>query len=230
MPEEMIFCPSCNQKVRVPAELLGTVVKCPLCGLVFTAPLPLPPQAPVALPPSSTGLPAEYSALPPRPTLPYPGTSFVAQGFPKPTSARLMAPAICLLVAGLLGLGLNAYRLLNLTARRQQMVREFEEMFRQIQEMFPTVQMQMKPETLVVLSLVSACFFAAANLIVVLGAVQMLRQRAHWLAVTASILAIFPLLIDCPCCVLSVPFGLWSLIVLMNPVVREGFRRTALAQ
>ena len=37
MPE-MINCPQCECKLRVPDELLGRGVKCPTCGVTFTAP------------------------------------------------------------------------------------------------------------------------------------------------------------------------------------------------
>src|SRR5438105_13643672 len=37
MPE-IINCPQCECKLRVPDELLGRGVKCPTCGVTFTAP------------------------------------------------------------------------------------------------------------------------------------------------------------------------------------------------
>lgn len=37
MPE-ILNCPQCERKLRVPDDLLGHAVKCPTCGVVFTAP------------------------------------------------------------------------------------------------------------------------------------------------------------------------------------------------
>src|SRR5437660_9135178 len=37
MPE-IIDCPQCERKLRVPDDLLGRAVKCPTCGVTFTAP------------------------------------------------------------------------------------------------------------------------------------------------------------------------------------------------
>lgn len=49
---DIIQCPQCERQLRVPDELLGAAVKCPTCGVTFTAqhttPPPLPPQPPAA--------------------------------------------------------------------------------------------------------------------------------------------------------------------------------------
>src|SRR5437764_749206 len=47
---EIVNCPQCDRKLRVPDELLGKKVKCPTCGETFTAevaePSPPPPPEP----------------------------------------------------------------------------------------------------------------------------------------------------------------------------------------
>jgi len=37
MPNEVIQCPQCDRKLKVPEYLLGQAVKCPTCGATFTA-------------------------------------------------------------------------------------------------------------------------------------------------------------------------------------------------
>src|SRR5690242_11171194 len=37
MPD-LIYCPQCERKLRVPDELRGRSVKFPTCGIIFTAP------------------------------------------------------------------------------------------------------------------------------------------------------------------------------------------------
>jgi predicted Zn finger-like uncharacterized protein len=54
MPE-IIACPECARKLRVPDDVLGKLVKCSSCGQTFTAELPAPGP-----PPSPT-----YDAAPP---------------------------------------------------------------------------------------------------------------------------------------------------------------------
>ncbi len=57
------------------------------------------------------------------------------------------------------------------------------------------------------------------NLGVILGGSMMLMARMRWLAITGSILAMLP---NC-CCLLGLPFGIWSLIVLMRQDVANAF-------
>src|SRR5258708_5292721 len=42
---EVIYCPDCPHKLRIPEDLLGTEVQCPECKIQFVAPPP-PPGAP----------------------------------------------------------------------------------------------------------------------------------------------------------------------------------------
>jgi predicted Zn finger-like uncharacterized protein len=37
MPAELVSCPDCQRKLRVPTDLVGRTVKCPTCGHTFTA-------------------------------------------------------------------------------------------------------------------------------------------------------------------------------------------------
>jgi predicted Zn finger-like uncharacterized protein len=47
MPSELVSCPECQRKLRVPEDLLHKLVKCPTCGQTFTAdPAALPPPPP----------------------------------------------------------------------------------------------------------------------------------------------------------------------------------------
>lgn len=55
------------------------------------------------------------------------------------------------------------------------------------------------------------------------GATQMLRLRSYTLAVTAAVVSIVP----CTgCCLLSMPVGIWALVVLLNPQVKRAFELT----
>ena len=57
----------------------------------------------------------------------------------------------------------------------------------------------------------------------ILGAWQMLRLRSYGSAIAGSILAMLNFQ-EC-CCLLGIPFGIWSLVVLSRPGVRDAFRR-----
>ena len=57
--------------------------------------------------------------------------------------------------------------------------------------------------------------------IVLSGAVQMCRLRGYGYAMTATIVAMVPCSL---CCILGLPFGIWGLVVLMKPEVKNAFR------
>jgi predicted Zn finger-like uncharacterized protein len=56
MPAELVSCPDCQRKLRVPTDLVGKTVKCPTCGHTFTAdPITqAPPPPPVEEKPTRT--------------------------------------------------------------------------------------------------------------------------------------------------------------------------------
>ena len=67
--------------------------------------------------------------------------------------------------------------------------------------------------------------FAALNVLVFVGAGRMKQLRSYGLALTAAIVSLIPCLTGV-CCT-GMPFGLWALIVLMNPDVKAGFDAVA---
>jgi hypothetical protein len=63
--------------------------------------------------------------------------------------------------------------------------------------------------------------FIVVNLVIIVAAIQMMRRRWYAFAVVGAILSMVDL--GTFCCVLGLPFGIWSLIVLLLPDVREAF-------
>ena len=59
------------------------------------------------------------------------------------------------------------------------------------------------------------------NAVIIFGAMKMKSLEGYTLAMTAAILAIVPC--SC-CCILNMPFGIWSLVVLLNQDVKAAFR------
>ena len=56
---------------------------------------------------------------------------------------------------------------------------------------------------------------------IIWAALQMKDLRNWTLAVTASILAMIPCI--GPCCLIGIPIGIWSLVILMKPEVKAAF-------
>jgi hypothetical protein len=61
---------------------------------------------------------------------------------------------------------------------------------------------------------------AALNGLVLVGAIKMMRLQNYALAMTASIVAMIPC--QC-CCLLGLPFGIWSVVMLKKPEVKQWF-------
>lgn len=78
-------------------------------------------------------------------------------------------------------------------------------------------------ETKVTVRAVWGLLVLAANLVIITGALRMRVARNLGLARAACLLSVIP----CfgPCFVLGIPFGVWGLVVLNDPRVRDGFDR-----
>ena len=64
--------------------------------------------------------------------------------------------------------------------------------------------------------------FAILNVVIIVGAIQMLRFRMWGYALTASILAIVNF--GTCCCILGIPVGIWSIVVLSQAHVKKAFK------
>ncbi|MBI4614601.1 MAG: hypothetical protein HY720_13405, partial [Planctomycetes bacterium] len=57
--------------------------------------------------------------------------------------------------------------------------------------------------------------------LILFAAIQMMKLKGRGLAITASILSFIPLNM---CCILTLPFGIWALVVLNNAEVKAAFQ------
>jgi len=70
------------------------------------------------------------------------------------------------------------------------------------------------------IGIVFALLCMVVNAVVVFGAMKMKSLEGYTMSMTAAILAIVP----CSCCCINMPFGIWSLVVLLNQDVKAAFR------
>lgn len=68
-------------------------------------------------------------------------------------------------------------------------------------------------------------FFILFNAFILFGAVQMLRTKAWPLALSASIAAIINF--GSCCCILGIPVGIWSIVILSMTDVKDAFKANA---
>jgi hypothetical protein len=207
-------CPSCQRELQVPEQLLGTIVQCPACGATFTAVATSGrTEAPAAAAPTRAPLAANV----PREVQ----NDVEARGhhveYPE-VRGRIAAPALCLILTGCVGLLCTAAVLilfvngeLKASLQRAAANPQLPEWWR---KMAASADQPGTVPTHVV--------FLAVNVLIVLGGVAMLRRRLYGLAVAASILAMININ-EC-CCLLGLPFGIWSLMVLTRPEVKSAFQ------
>ena len=63
-------------------------------------------------------------------------------------------------------------------------------------------------------------------IIMIFGAVAMIRRKSYGFARLGAILAILPFTASC-CCIATLPLGIWTLILLNNPEVKAAFQTNA---
>jgi predicted Zn finger-like uncharacterized protein len=231
-----IHCPSCNRELRVPDDLLGKKVKCPACSTTFTASVAGPEPAtqaapaPLVLQESEPSEPARRRPVPDEQV--DEGGAYDQDYEPsaRPPSARrsrglavMRAPAICLMVSAVLSLLVVGYFLIvALVVTEGQMDAQM-----RLQNPNQTQQERDMAKKMIGMIIgpgpaVFHLLFIGVNLVIILGSIMMLIGKMRWLAVMGSVLAI--LNIDCICCLLGIPFGIWSLIALNNPDAKSAFQ------
>ena len=60
--------------------------------------------------------------------------------------------------------------------------------------------------------------------VILIGALKMKRLQSHNWAMASSIIAMIPCI--SPCCILGLPFGIWGLVVLGQPEMKNAFQNT----
>jgi hypothetical protein len=201
-------CPKCQRQLKVPETLLGKTVRCPSCKATFVA------QGAVE---ASIAMIDEE----PRAGMTGPGDSSV-QTTPRrrvrsseAAASALKGPAISLLVVGILAILLllvnGVYVLMAPNAM-------------QAIQANPQLGGQPPPPGFFAGFYIGFIGAILAGLLwsglVIAGAISMLRLRVYPIAMTGSIAALFPCSL---CCLLGLPLGIWALVVLNRPEVKDAF-------
>jgi hypothetical protein len=195
--------------LKVPENLLGKTVRCPSCKTTFVA------QA------------REEDAIAmiddePRGPAPGPGVSG-AQTAPRrraqasnAAASAVKGPAISLLVTGVLAIlcgFLGGVYFLALPSALQQMNP-------QLQQMNPQLGAPPPASVFVGYAIGSIVGGLIWGSLVIAGAICMLRLRLYAMGMTGAIVGMVPC---SSCCVLGLPMGIWALVVLNRPEVKDAF-------
>ena len=219
-----VACPGCKRLLKLPEAVLGQLVQCPSCSHTFTAREDPPPSrinehGEVVRPQSQPdrdryeGTPRRDrydDDYPPRDGSRYrDDEDYPDRGGRSAVRGDVSGPANALMTVGVLGIILSALALVvNLAngggadAFGGPPGGEEEQFF---------ALMQGPCWTLIGM---------AWGILITVGASRMKNLKSYGLAMTAGIVAMLP----CHgCCLLGLPFGIWALVVLARPEVREAF-------
>jgi hypothetical protein len=224
-----IQCSACGRRLRVPDGLLGKQVKCPVCGAVFAA-RSLETESVVEIdedPPAPQRVKA-------RATEDYEHESDgddeereYEEDSPRRRKKRrrsraleeVKAPAIALIVVGIIGAILGLANMLLMALGGAMMFVPNPQGV--VPAPAPGAGKPAASEAVIFLALIVGYgLVVLCGVIVTLGGIQMYRLQRWTLAFTASIVAMLPV---CSCCLLGLPAGIWSLVVLNRPEVKEAF-------
>jgi hypothetical protein len=196
-------CPSCQQPLQIPDEILSCEVCCPACEKIFTATAPSASQLVVPAPRS---------------------VSWARHLEPdERTRNAVLGPAVALTVVGALALVLAMFVLAGqiffavLYARQGDASHAGDVRLTAFKGKNPDQQL-----TEIVSGFVGALVGVCWALALIVGAHKMRTFRSYGWAMAATIIAMVPCNL---CCIIGMPISIWSLIVLNRPEVMRGFTR-----
>lgn len=205
-----VRCPECGSRLEVDDEHLGQGVRCPACRAVFEA---RPAGVPEARP-SRRG-PDEDDDRPRRPR-------DDDDDYDRPRRRRrtrddviddarraVFLPALLSAIACILSILFHVADTAFIIANPNAMQNN------------PLMKMGGGQPPPIEVIYAGKAFVLVYGLVALAGSFAMMRLKARPFAVTAMVLQIVPCL--GACCLLTLPLGIWGLIVLNNPDVKDGF-------
>jgi hypothetical protein len=220
MQVNLIYCPLCRHKLRIPEDLMGQPVQCPSCQAEFVAPPPPVPERGVENAISSEPRyigPADPEARS------LGRVDDVQIAYDHETATRsgwgdsfVPAAGILLILVSLLGLADSLYRIF--VALNPALMKKMMESLPKNLMMGPGLT----PQNMQTIILVSGVLFALFSAVSIVGGFGMLRRRYFGLAVVGSILAAVNFM-DC-CCLLGAPVGIACLVLLFQPHIKASFQ------
>ncbi len=205
-------CPRCDTRVRVEDEDLGHDVECPSCGAVFAArPAGEPPRRPDGEEdrPRRSRYDEEEDDFDDRPRRRRRRRDL--QEVVEDARRAVFLPALFTILAAAASILYHAadtaFILMNPQALNN----------------LPFVPRGNPPPIEVIVA--AKVFIFLWEAAAVAGAGAMMRLRSHPFAVVAMVMQVIP----CTgvCCVATLPFGVWGLVVLNRPDVKDGFEAAA---
>lgn len=140
---------------------------------------------------------------------------------------KIATPALLLILTGVLGflieMGALALSVAAPTLFYDMMVDFIKNQPKNPQQQKQLQDMEDKKDEMLLnspLNIASIMVGACVNALAVVGGIKMRSASGYGLSLAGSIAAIIPM---GGCCCLTLPFGIWTLVVMMNPDVKAGF-------
>ena len=221
---EISKCPQCERQLRVPDHLLGKKVKCPSCGTMFTAGAKKEIEVEAEVDDDDVQVDEEEI----RKGKNRPARSEREEyeeedrddeqeeerrrkkkrrmASRKEAEARVMAPAISMLITGVFGILMGLFYLA---------IAIFD-----LNALGGLNRARIRSTNELVAGYAVAIVFLIWGIVVLLGALYLKNLRNFSTVMVATIFAMLPCNL---CCVLGLPFGIWTLVVLNNADVKKSF-------
>jgi hypothetical protein len=130
-------------------------------------------------------------------------------------------PSICLMALGILGVAFGLFDLLDSVFALRIEARLVEQLLERAQR--PDLIDFLRHRENATANIVVSLFTIAASSFVAYGGLQMQRLRNPILCMIAAIVALVPCVSPCCCCCIGWTIGIWALVVLNKPAVRDAF-------
>jgi hypothetical protein len=219
-----VECPHCQQRLRIPAINAGKAIYCPDCNGVIQVPgktgiteeAPKPHSKPADHDPydkPSRRRASDYEDDP------YDGdrrrddddfAADIRRQRGSDVGGRVLPPAICMLIVAIIGLLLNILGVVMAIAGEER-----------VDPNAPPFLQEFAKNQHGPLAASIQGSFALLSLATIVGSIQMMRRKTWGLSLTASVLSMVN--IGNCCCLFGLPFGIWALVALVNPDVKDAF-------
>jgi H+/gluconate symporter-like permease len=162
------------------------------------------------------GLTASAAGVPPLPG--------AGMGTQQAAADMVKVPAIGLIVAASISIIMSLYGLATLSSTAAKL----QEMEQQMSQMNSTPQTQQFMDEFVhffsgPFGIINAIFQTVISVLILVGAIKMLKLKSYEFAFAAAIMAVVPCITPCCGWILGLIFGIWAMITLRKPEVKSQF-------
>lgn len=152
------------------------------------------------------------------------GAAYYGGGYDQEAArAAISPPAIFLIVLASLQLLLGVCGLVSNVLTLVGVIKPDMSMFANLPPEFRQALEQQMSQASIAMSIGVGVFQLAAAGLILFGALQMRSLRLYGLAITTAVIAIVPCPYSSPCCCLAMIPGIWALVVLLRPEVKQAF-------